>query len=213
MTVLNLQVGASADDAQETVSDGTISLATSIQTIGNFGSAKQDGFRFTGVSGLSGAAIDDATLTFRADAVDFGAFVGDWFAHDAAAPGEFTTTTSNISDTGQRPRTAATCEGDGSDFGNWSGNTDHTFTGDGTNTIADIIQELANDYDPSTIVLLWIYTSGTGERQLRSYDKDTGTAPKLDITFTAAGGDPEGPLIGGKLLRGGILAGRLVGGR
>lgn len=165
------------------------------QTVLSFGSPAgiglHEGLRFTGASGLSGSAITAATLTFRATATDSGPFLGDWYAHDVAAPGTFTSTTSNISDTAQRPRTTATCEGDGSDFGNWTNGNDHTFTGDGLNTIAGIIQELADSYDPGEIVLLHIYTSGNGERIHRSYNGSSSQAPKLDITFTAGGGSPQ----------------------
>lgn len=168
-----------------------MSLSRTSILFGSLGAPRDVGIRFTGVSGLSGSAIAAATLTFRASATDTGSFVGDWYAHDATAPGEFTSTTSNISDTAQRPRTTATCEGDGSDFGDWTVDSDETFIGDGTNTIADIIQELANSYDPSTIALLHIYTSGDGERSARSYDGDAGTATKLVITHTAGGGSTQ----------------------
>ena len=188
MTTLNLQVDASADDAVES-STGVITLDGIGVFIGGFLAGYHSGFRFTGVSGLSGSTIDAATLTFRANITDTGDFVGDWYAHDAEAPGTFTTTASNISDTGQRPRTTATCEGDGTDFGNWTDDSDHTFTGDGVNTIKGIIQELADSYDPSAIALLHIFTSGTGERVASSWDHATDPAPKLDITYTAGGGD------------------------
>lgn len=183
-TTLNLQVGASSDDADEVVSSGSMDLTDSNSDFGSVGIPHHIGFRWTSVSGLSGRTIDSATLTFRASTSDTGDFVADWFAHDAEAPGTFTTTTSDISD---RTRTTATCEGDGVDFGNWTGGQDETFTGDGTNTIADIIQELADSYDPSAIVLLHIYTSGSGERIALTWDIVTDTAAKLDIDHSAGG--------------------------
>lgn len=164
-------------------------LGNTTNRFGALSYGRHNGIRFTGVSGLSGATITGATLTFRAAASDSGPFIGDWYAHKAAAPGTFTTTTSNISDTAQRPRTTATCEGDGSDFGNWSNGVDAYFTGDGVNTIADIIQELADSYDPSTIVLLHFYTSGTGERNSRQYESQPSNAIKLVIDYTTATGD------------------------
>lgn len=182
-TTLNLQVGVSADDAEETVSSGSMSLTNTNIRIGDLSVDRHAGFRFTGVSGLSGATIDSATLTFRANVSDSGAFVGDWFAHDVEAPGTFTSTNSNISDTGQRPRTTATCEGDGSDFGNWTGGSDETFDGPAPG-IKGIVQELADSYDPSAIALLHILTSGGGERIARAYDGDTALAAKLTINFT-----------------------------
>ena len=189
MTTLNLQVGASTDDASQRSGDRVMDLTNIKLYYGNFGVSYHIGIRFTGVSGLSGSTIDTATLTWRASDTDSGSFIGDWYAHDAEAPGTFTSTADNIADVAQRPRTTATCEGDSTDFGNWTSNGDPTFTGDGTNTIADIIQELADSYDPSTIALLHIYASGTGERVARSWNHDSALAPKLDIDYTAAGGE------------------------
>ncbi|MCH8998526.1 MAG: hypothetical protein IID48_09745, partial [Proteobacteria bacterium] len=73
----------------------------------------------------------------------------------------------------------------------WTAGANHTFTGDGTNTIADIIQELADSFDPSVIMLIGIYSSGTGERVIKSYDASPSTAPKLDLIFSAGGGSTQ----------------------
>ena len=184
-TTLNLQVGASADDATETDIGGMGLTSTSV-IFGSFSSFRHVGLRFTSVSGLSGQTIDAATLTFRASSTDTGDFVGDWFAHDVEVPGTFTTTDENITDTAQRPRTTTTCEGDGTDFGNWTNGADETFTGPSP-SIVGIIQELADSHDPSAIALLFIYTSGDGERLARTYDHDTALAAKLDIDHSAGG--------------------------
>ncbi len=187
MTVLNLQVGASNEDASETAS-GAISISDLTSGFGSFSRNSYDfGIRFSGVSGLSGATINAGTvLTFRATATDSGSFIGNWFADDQAAPPVFTTAAFDIT---SRTPTEATCEGDSTDFGNWTSGGDETFTGDGVNTIATIIQELADSYDPSTIVLFWLYVSGSGERIARMWDGDNALAPKLDVDYTAATGD------------------------
>jgi len=178
LTTLNLQVAASTDDADQA---GTVvSLG---YTYAWFGNGLHSGFRFTGVSGLAGATINSAVLTFRAHTTNSDSFIGDWYAEDGASPSTFTTAANNI--TG-RTRTTATCEGDASDFGNWIAGNDPTFSGDGAHTIAEIIQELAGSYDPTAIVLLWIFTSGTGYRFYDTWDHTTSPAPKLDIDYTAA---------------------------
>jgi hypothetical protein len=178
------QVGASADDANE-LTDGSITLTALYGLVGNLGTVRHFGGRFASISGLSGATINASSyLSFYSDANDSADFVADCYAHDAESPGTFTTTTNNITDTGQRPRTTATTEADGVDFGNYSQNTWYNFTGNGTNTISDIIQELANDYDPSAIAFLFIYDSGAGERRWYSYDRDTSLAAKLHIDYT-----------------------------
>ena len=204
-TTLNLQVGASSDDARELVSDGTMTLVVADTAFGSpFGGPFHQGLRWTGVSGLSGSTIDSAVLTFRANATDSGDFVANWFAHDVESPGTFTTTASNISDTAQRPRTTATVGGDGSDFGNWTSGNDETFTGDGVNTIADIIQELADSFDPTEIVLIHIYTSGTGEREADAFDAAGENSARLDIDFT----EPGAAVLGAVQLDTNVLIGR-----
>lgn len=195
MTVLNLQCGEVADDADQK-SSGTVDPTYSSHAIGNSGGwGFGAGFRFPSVSGLSGSSIDSAVFTFRSQHTRSGSFIGDWYAHDATAPGVFTTTAFNITDEGQRPRTTATCEADGTDFGAWISGQDYTFDGvtplSGTNTIADIIQELADSYDPSAIAMLFIFSSGNGSRTVSSYDNNPTTAPKLDITYTAGGGSTQ----------------------
>ena len=183
------QVGASTDDATE-MDTGSMVLSQTWAAFGNFVGYRESGFRFEGISGLSGGTIDVASLTFYAQASDTGSFVGDFYAHDAEAPGTFTTTDGNVSDTAQRPRTTATCEADSIDFGNWTVNVEYPFddSGSDTDTIKDIIQELANSYDPSVIVILFIFTSGNGERLAKTYDNDTSLAAKLHIEYTAGGG-------------------------
>ncbi|KKN74340.1 hypothetical protein LCGC14_0391410 [marine sediment metagenome] len=183
-TTLNLQVGASADDADERVSDGVMDLTRTTLRHGVFLTSQHIGYRFTAVSGMSGATVSAATLTYLPTATDDASFFGDMFAHDAEAPGTFTTTGSDITD---RTRTTATSEADGEDFGNWTDNVEATFEGDGVTTIADILQELADSYDPSAIVLMYIHTSGLGERICDSYDGATEDAPKLDITHDGGG--------------------------
>lgn len=185
MTVLNLQVDKGIDDAHE-YTNGVMDLASFNITFGHVGVGRHCGFRFTGVSGLSGSTIDAATLTFRAAVSDSGGFVGDWYADDRVDPPSFTSTTNDLTN---RTRTTATCEGDGSDFGSWSASQDETFVGPGIG-IKGIIQELADDYDPAEIALLHIYASGSGERILTSYNGASSTAPKLSITFTEGGPTP-----------------------
>lgn len=186
MATLNLQVNASADDTMEYVPTGITSwgLTSSQVSLGNWLSYGHVGLRFPSVSGLSGTTINSATLTFRAAHSDTGDFIGDWYAQDAEAPPQFDGSTWDVTD---RVRTTATCEGNGAHFGDWAVAQDYEFTGDGVDTIADIIQELADSYDPSAIVLLYIWTSGTAERAVKSYDGASATAAKLDIDYTAAG--------------------------
>ena len=161
MTTLCLQCGESADDGYEIVSSGFVNTTFASVFVGNFGNPEHWAVRFPTVSGLSGSAITSAILTFRAARTDSGSFVADWFADDRAAPTVLVAGSGSF-DISTRTRTTATCEADGTDFGDWTAGQNHTFTGDGTNTIGDIIQELADSFDPSVIMLIGIYSSGTG---------------------------------------------------
>lgn len=185
MTVLNLQVGAGTDDAFE-YTNGVMDLTGFNIAFGHIGIGRHCGFRFTGVSGIFQSTIDAATLTFRASFSDTGNFVGDWYADDRVDPPTFSSTTYDIS---SRTRTTATCEGDGTDFGDWTALQDETFDGPAPG-IKGIIQELADSYDPAEIALLHIYISNSGERYLTSYEGASSTAPKLSLTFTPGGPAP-----------------------
>ncbi len=184
MTVLNLQIATSTDDAWQNGS--AMNLNAGAVYFGNPGAGIHQGFRFTGVSGLSGSTIDSATLSLMASFSDTGNFVGDFYGQDSAAPGTFTSAANDITD---RPRTTVTCEADGTDFGDWTFDTWETFDGPAPG-IKGIIQELADSYDPSSIVLISLYTSGGGERVADSWDAVGPDAPKLDITYTAGGPPP-----------------------
>jgi hypothetical protein len=188
MTTLNLQVGESADDATEASSglvDNDQNYTGGRILMGDFIGWCHGGYRFQGVSGLNGATINSVILSFRAKDSDTGSFIGDFYAQDAEAPGAFVESDYDIT---SRDRTTATVEADSSDFGNWTLGNWYSYPTDGTIDIKTIIQELADNYNPSEIVILFIYTSGTGERAAVSYDYDSALAAKLDIDYEAAGG-------------------------
>lgn len=183
MSTLNLQVGASADDATEFAIGGALGIVVLTYAgayFGDYFGRGHAGLRFTGVSGLQNATINSGILEFRAASTESGSFIGDWYAEDSAAPATFVDTNYDVSG---RARTSATVEGNGSDFGGWTSGEDHTFP------VTSLIQYLANNHDPTTIVLVHIYTSGTGQRRARAYDWSSALAPKLDIDYTAATGD------------------------
>lgn len=190
MATITSRVIASNEDANEYPAGGTTYLTWSTAYVGSVGGVGLNyGVRFSqNIAGLSGSTINAGTkLTFRAFRSDSGSFQGDWWGEDAAGPLVFTTASGNISG---RTKSTATCEGDSGDFGAWTGGQDHDFVGDGVNTIADIIQELATSYDPSAIVFFHLYSSGTRKREPKPYDATGGaaTAPLLTIDHTASTG-------------------------
>ncbi|KKL79665.1 hypothetical protein LCGC14_2012580, partial [marine sediment metagenome] len=141
MTTLNLEIAASSDDALERKSTKEMFTTLNDSWFGSFAWTALNGLRFTGISGLSGATIDAATLEFHSLSTDSGSFGGIWGAEDAENPPTFAATNGDISN---RTLTPTTCEGDGNDFGNWVSSTIHTFTGPSPG-IKGIIQELSDN--------------------------------------------------------------------
>lgn len=172
-TTLNLQVGASGDDGWR---NGTSFASGDTQHyVGVFSNTEEAYARFTSVSGLSGATVNSADYQL------YGAFGGGSpltkvYADEAAAPAA---PTSSADMTG-RTRTTAGVDWDGT-------LTVSTFN---TKSITSVIQELADTYDPSTIVTLHDDDgSGSFDEQAHStYDAASAQAPKLDIDYTAGGG-------------------------
>ncbi len=177
------RVGATSelytDDANQTYT-GTMYLGSVQAVVGWLGSWAHAGFRFTGVSGLSGSTITVANLTFTADANDTGPMSATMYGEDALAPATFVDNANNI--TG-RDRTTASVAAGSAEVGSWTDESTYTLD------VRDIIQEIAGKHDPAALVLLWIYSSGTGERVCYAYDAYAGKAALLELTYTAAGGD------------------------
>lgn len=187
-TVLNLQVGASTDDGywSDTAGTGTTFGDTEARLfIGHHNTSTIDvthsWHRFTGVSGLSGVTIDDAVFSVFGDAVDSGSgILTKISADDSAAP---TAPTSAANADG---KTLTTANVDWDDPG--LSTTAHTAAPD----ISTVIQELADSYDPSAIVIHWkddgTSTAATNVSRASSYDRATAEAATLDITHSTAGG-------------------------
>ncbi|KKN54905.1 hypothetical protein LCGC14_0587980 [marine sediment metagenome] len=180
MATIDDQVEASSDDANE-ITAGQVSLLATSVVLGDAFDTRSGQRFFTLITGLAGKTITDAYLTWRANATDTGSFVNTMYGDDLEAPITFTTTDFDISG---RAKTTATVAAGSAELGNWTADSDYTLT------VTSIIQELADSYDPSAIVLFSINDSGNGERLGKSFNSDEALAPKLHITYTvAAGGD------------------------
>jgi hypothetical protein len=191
VATLDLQVDASTDDAWEQVGSGVMNLNYGRLFLGKYSVSLHHGFRWkTGLSGqLAGATINAGTkINFPyAHSSDSGSFFATWYAEDAEAPPVFASGVNNIKN---RARTTASTLGGGAEFGTWASGNDYDFPRSSSTVIADIIQELADNYDPSAIVLLHIYASGSGERIPRSWDyPGNAYGAKLHIDYTAGGLD------------------------
>ena len=172
------QVGTGADDGR--ISGTSTYDATSGAAYVGRGPGITDAkswFRFTGISGLSGATIGTSYFEPNFNSTNGTATKSNVYAEDAAAPGYPTT----FSDYNSKTTTTA--------FITWDDDT----AGSGfrqsssTNTI---IQELADSYDPSVIQILWKDDGSANNNwyNIRTYDGDSSFGAKLHIEYTAGGG-------------------------
>lgn len=220
MATLNLQVSTGnndshmssiTDDSGRNVTDSAAcSLTSSLLSPGSHGGNDEYTIAalFTGAAAIQGTTINSATFQMRANATyDAGANVIKFYvsAHDTDSPAALSTTGGDLNVT-TRPRTTAVATWTQTSVigGNW-------YTVD----ITSVIQELADrpGFGGTIVVLVDTHEDTTlGEWQdYDSYNGAAAGAPKLDIDYSVAGGDPEGGLVGGKLTGSGILMrGRLV---
>jgi len=177
MATLDLQVSVSANDGfvQDTPAfDNTLNR----MVIGNTGTLYSSWARFTGVSGLSGATIIVAFISYEDFDDGFGTGVPETsiYAEDATAPAA---PTSAADYTGKATTTA---------FVTWNAALVDGWTN--SPSIVTVIQELADSYDPSVIQILHKNTGSGASKFMRpkTWDNDTSLAPKLHIEYTAGGG-------------------------
>lgn len=185
-TTINAQVGASGDDGCGKNSGSGAFLDSGVYTIIGYNSgyaANFDSwFRFTGISGLSGATINSALISFRTHGTAMsGTPLTRCYFEDAASPAA----PSNEADHQGRTRTTAYTEYDPSGL---SGDTWYNDEVD----VQSIVQEIADDYDPSTLQVLWDDDGSTGGGSsnalyISTYDDNSSYGLKLDIEYTAGG--------------------------
>ena len=187
MTTLNLQVGASADDAHET--DGNTEFdATNVQIKMNDAPDPEErfngGMRYTSVTVPSAATIDAATTTLEISGTSTDSPQVDIFGEDVDNAVDFSTT----ADVTDRTRTAASVS--------WV----DTNIGNGPKTSPDfkaVIQEIVDRGGWGSGNAIVILIDGKDQVEVEqfkplSYDFASSTAPKLDIDYTAGGGGGGG---------------------
>lgn len=188
MTTLNLQVGASSDDAFQ-ATDDTVNITFIALTVD--ASTEHVGLRFTNVTIPSGAMISDARLTVKI--VDS---TSDEPKHRlrgqlAANPGTFTTTSNNID---SRARTTAQVDWNVADLGAttdslWEWGSPNGSPTSGAN-LSSIIQEIINQggwASGNAVVLIYEQIApddAARDLAIRTYDNAPGDAASLSITYT-----------------------------
>ena len=173
MATINLQVGASSDDARQ--NSGTVGLTGAGMNAG--GVNQQLGFRFTGVTVPNAATVTSAILslyvTSTANDTPNGATVG---MEDGDNAGTFTTGTNNITN---RTRTSTVA---------WSG----TDIGAGWQTVdvTTYVQAVVNrgGWVSGNAMAAILYGVTGSDVTITTWDGTPSQAAKLDITYTTAGG-------------------------
>jgi hypothetical protein len=172
---ISIAVAANPDDAEQTVSGGSMNLSSSDLEMGAAGStAQQVGLRFL-VPIPKGASITSASIQFRVDEVSTAAaslLIQGQAADNAAA---FTTASNNIS---SRARTSASVA--------WTPPGWPTVNAAGpdqrTPNIAALLQEIVGRPGWSSGNAMVLIVTGTGSRVADSIDG--GGAPVLNVTYT-----------------------------
>jgi len=181
MTVLNLQVAASADDAMEmwagspTLTDATIALS---------GADDFWGFRFLNVTIPQGATINTAVLSVYNFSSGDVTMRGIIYANDVDDAAVFTTTGGNIE--GRALTTANVVWSATFAFQNWNNSPG----------IASVIQEIVDRggwASGNALVILVKSTTGA-DAAIRTYDNLATRGAKLDIDYTA-GSAPAVPIL------------------
>jgi len=169
-------VAASADDAEQKTSTGSVSLTSSDLELTTESSVQIVGIRFAGVAIPRGATILNAYLQFKVDEATSTATSLTVQAQAADNASTFTTATGNISG---RARTAAAVP--------WAPAAWPTVGAAGpdqrTPSIAAVVQEIVGRTGWASGNALVILISGTGKRVAESYNGDRAGAPLLHVEY------------------------------
>jgi len=193
MTTLNLQVGASTDDADE-ATDGTMDL-TSVNVF-LIVATNWAGLALNDVTVPQGATVDTGTLQISIPSTDYDDVYVDVYGEDEDDPGTFTSDNGDIS--GRTPTTAKK-----------SVSASGVGTGWYSITVTDPVQEIVNrgGFASGNDLVLIMDAQTSINLRFKAYDGDSGLAAKLDIDYTAAAGI-AGPLVNriplGSLVHGGL---------
>lgn len=177
MATLNLQVAASTDDGHYAISPDSYYDATAVNClVGEVGTTYGSWHRFTGVSGLAGATINAAALSVWGRAADIGTPITKIRAERANAPAAPTTQ----ADAEGRTKTTAKVD--------WDDPNLSTVGYVSSPSLVSVIQELADNHDPSAILIFWEDDGGGGTNyaQTTAYNDNPARTAKLTITYTAS---------------------------
>jgi len=168
---------ASADDAEERLSTGTVSLtSTDIEIIRDGGTDQLIGLRFQNINIPQGSAILSANIQFTVDETDSSTTSATIHGEDVDNSVPFVTTANNISN---RPLTTASIQWNSIPPWNTVG---EAGSDQATPDLTSIIQEIVNrgGWHPGNAISFIL--SGLGERTAVSYNGNANQAAVLTIT-------------------------------
>jgi len=177
MTTLNLQVGASLDDASE---DTGVSVATTAVNIRNDTTYDWSGVRFQSVTIPAGSTINTAVPQINVAFTSNDDVNVNIYAEDADNAAAFST---GLNDISNRTPTTATVSRNA------------TAVGTGWYSLPDVtalVQEVVDraGWGSGNSLALLLETVTGSDLRYRAYDFAAGDAAKLDIDYTPGGGIP-----------------------
>ena len=177
ITIVDVRVAASTDDAEENTGTGSVNRSSSdLELITDKTKDQLVGIRFTGLNIPPGAVIVNAYLQFTVDEASTGAAALTITGVDADDALTFSSTNSDISSRATTDATVAWAPADWNTVG-------ESGLDQQTPDITAIIQEIVDrtGWTPSSSLALTI--SGTGKRTAESYNGSPAKAPLLHIEY------------------------------
>lgn len=175
LTVLDKQIDASTDDAEEQPS-GSVKLTSGDLELVDTKRNQTVGMRFNALDIPIGAVVVDAYIQFQVEEVDSGATSLTVQAEDTDHAATFRTSNEDVS---SRPRTQAAIS--------WSPDAWTTVGEAGadqqTPNLAPLIQEVISRPDWSSGNSIAFIITGNGTRAAESYDGSQSGAPRLHVEF------------------------------
>jgi hypothetical protein len=182
---INVQVGASTDDAEESLGDGGMDLTSSdLELIREGASNNQEvGLRFLGITVPQGAKITNAYIEFEADEADTETTNLLFWGQDSDDTTTFTSTDNDITD---RPKTTASAAWN--DAPEWVIDTRYQ-----TPDLSAVIQEIVDRTGWTSGNSMVVIVNGSGQRVADSYDKSGAYPALLHIDYSVV--DPDGKVM------------------
>jgi len=179
---LSIPISHSSDDAEERVSNGSISLTSSdLEIMHENGSSSREqkiGLRFLNVEIPQGATIDSAYIEFEVDQYHSGSVKVDIWGEDTSDPSRYS---SSNKITG-RDKTSAKVDWDFSTAPSRNSSLD-------TSSLSSLVQEIVNrsDWTSGNAMAFILEDDGSNSsnyRELESYDGESNNAPTLHVSYS-----------------------------